>query len=143
MRLFLLHVADGEATVQCRRYIIGMALDFRRNTEKLVFGIIVITQSVGCKQTGNNRTGAAAQTAGHGNAVEHLYLQTDALAACYGVPHAQKAGEGQITAKRLQIICALTFYLQLEALLIGYFIAYFVIQVAGQAEGIKAGTAVS
>lgn len=67
---------------------------------------MVITQSVGCKQTGNNGAGAAAQTAGHRNAVEHLYLQTDALTACYGVPHAQKAGESQITAKRLQIICA-------------------------------------
>ena len=119
-----------------------MALDFRSDTEKLILGKIVITQSVGCIQTGNNGAGAAAQTAGHRNAVEHLYLQTDALAVGYGVPHAQKAGKGQITAKRLQIICALAFYLQLEALLIGYFIAYFVIQIAGQAEGIKAGTAV-
>ena len=75
-------------------------------------------------------------------ALEHLYLQTDALAVGYGVPHAQKAGESQITAKRLQIICTLAFYLQLEALLIGYFIAYFIIQIAGQAESIKAGAAV-
>ena len=59
--------------------------------------------------------------------------QVETLTACYGVPHAQKAGESQITAKRLQIICTLALYLQLEALLIGYFIAYFVIQVAGQA----------
>ena len=143
MRLLLLHIADGEAAVQRRCHIIGMALDFRSDTEKLILGIMVITQSVGCKQTGNNRTGAAAQTAGHRNAVEHLYLQTDALAVGYGVPHAQKASESQITAKRLQIICALAFYLQLEALLIGYFIAYFVIQIAGQAKGIKAGAAVS
>ena len=119
-----------------------MPFDFRSDTEKLILGIIVITQSVGCKQTGNNGAGAAAQTAGHRNAVEHLYLQTDALAACYGVPHAQKAGESQITAKRLQIICALALYLQLEALSVGYLIAYFVIQIAGKAECIKAGTPV-
>ena len=142
MRLFLLHIADGEAAVQRRCHIIGMAFDFRSDTEKLILGIMVITQSVGCIQTGNNGAGAAAQTAGHGNAVDHLYLQTYALTAGYGVPHAQKAGESQITAKRLQIICALALYLQLEALLIGYFIAYFVIQVAGQAECIKAWAAV-
>ena len=94
MRLFLLHIADGEAAVQRRCHIIGMTFDFCSDTEKLILGIMVITQSVGCIQTGNDSTGAAAKTAGHWNAVDHLYLQTDALTACYGVPHAQKAGKG-------------------------------------------------
>lgn len=36
MCLLLVHIADGEAAVQCRRYIIGMAFDFRSDTEKLI-----------------------------------------------------------------------------------------------------------